>query len=337
MKGIYYATAREIEVKNDLPKPIIESDEVLIKVKYCGICGSDVGSYSALGMCLPQIILGHEFSGEIAEIGENVKKLKVGDRVTANPNIPCLDCEFCAKGLEVMCILSSVGVSRDGALAEYINVRADRVHVLPESITYEEGAMIEPLSIAVQAVKLSNFVVGRNAMVFGAGTIGLMTIQVLKAAGASAIYVIEPVESKQKLALELGADQVFEPKRWSKITKLTKKLGPDLIFDCVGLPETIMTSMKLVKRGGTIMIIGIHPQPFEMQGFLQMTSKNITMKGMFLADQDSFITSIVLLEKRSVNVKPMITKLIKLEDVPDMFEILVNPPHDEIKVLVEME
>jgi len=337
LKGIFYAAAREIEVKNDLLKPIIESDEVLIKVKYCGICGSDVGSYSALGMCLPQIILGHEFSGEIAEIGENVKKLKVGDRVTANPNIPCLDCEFCAKGLEVMCILSSVGVSRDGALAEYINVRADRVHVLPESITYEEGTMIEPLSIAVQAVKLSNFVVGRNAVVFGAGTIGLMTIQVLKAAGASAIYVIEPVESKQKLALELGADQVFEPKRWSKITKLTKKLGPDLIFDCVGLPETIMTSMKLVKRGGTIMIIGIHPQPFEMQGFLQLLAKNITMKGMFLSDQDSFRTSIDLLEKKSVNVKPMITKLIKLEDVPDMFEILVNPPHDEIKVLVEME
>jgi len=337
LKGIYYATAREIEVKNDLPKPIIEPDEVLIKVKYCGICGSDVGSFSALGMCLPQIILGHEFSGEIAEIGENVKKLKVGDRVTANPNIPCLDCEFCAKGLEVMCILSSVGVSRDGALAEYINVRADRVHVLPESITYEEGTMIEPLSIAVQAVKLSNFVVGRNAVVFGAGTIGLMTIQVLKAAGASAIYVIEPVESKQKLALELGADQVFEPKRWSKITKLTKKLGPDLIFDCVGLPETIMTSMKLVKRGGTIMIIGIHPQPFEMQGFLQLMAKNITMKGMFLADQDSFITSIDLIEKKSVNVKPMITKLIKIEDVPEMFEILVNPPHDEIKVIVEME
>jgi 2-desacetyl-2-hydroxyethyl bacteriochlorophyllide A dehydrogenase len=337
LKGIYYATAREIEVKNDLPKPIIEPDEVLIKVKYCGICGSDVGSFSALGMCLPQIILGHEFSGEIAEIGENVKKLKVGNRVTANPNIPCLDCEFCAKGLEVMCILSSVGVSRDGALAEYINVRADRVHVLPESITYEEGTMIEPLSIAVQAVKLSDFVVGKCVAVFGAGTIGLMTIQVLKAAGASAIYVIEPVESKQKLALELGADQVFEPKRWSKITKLTKKLGPDLIFDCVGLPETIMTSMKLVKRGGTIMIIGIHPQPFEMQGFLQLMAKNITMKGMFLADQDSFITSIDLIEKKSVNVKPMITKLIKIEDVPEMFEILVNPPHDEIKVIVEME
>lgn len=337
MKGIYYAKAREIEVKNDLPKPVIEPDEVLIKVKYCGICGSDVGSYSALGMCLPQIILGHEFSGEITEIGEDVKKLRIGDRVTANPNIPCLNCDFCAKGLEVMCILSTIGVSRDGALAEYINVRADRVHLLPESIPYEEGAMIEPISNAVQAVKLSEFIVGKNAAVFGAGTIGLMTIQVLKAAGASAIYVIEPVESKQKLALDLGADQAFEPKRWSKITKLTKKLGTDFIFDCVGLPETIMTSMRLVKRGGTIMVIGIHPQPFEMQGFLQLISKNITMKGMFLVDQDSFITSIDLLEKKKVNVKPMITKVIKIEDVPEMFETLVNPPHDEIKVLVEME
>jgi 2-desacetyl-2-hydroxyethyl bacteriochlorophyllide A dehydrogenase len=337
LKGIFYAKVREIEIKDDLPKPVIEPDEVLIKVKYCGICGSDVGSYSALGMCLPQIILGHEFSGEIAEIGEKVKKLKIGDRVTANPNIPCLDCEFCAKGLEVMCILSTLGVTQDGALAEYINVRADRVHILPESITYEEGAMIEPISNAVQAVKLSEFVVGKKVAVFGAGTIGLMTIQVLKAAGASSIYVIEPVESRQKLALELGADQVFDPKRWSKIIKLTDKLGPDFVFDCVGLPETIMRSMQLVKRGGTIMVIGMHPQPFEMQGFLQLMAKNITMKGMYLVDQDSFIIAIDLLENKRINVKPMITKLIKIDDVPEMFETLVNPPHDEIKVLVEME
>lgn len=337
MKGVYYAKAREIEIKDDLPKPVIEPDEVLIKVKYCGICGSDVGSYSALGMSLPQIILGHEFSGEIAEVGEQVKKLKIGDRVTANPNIPCLDCDFCAKGLEVMCITNTFGVTRDGALAEYINVRADRVMNIPESITLEEGAMIEPISNAVQAVKLSDFIVGKSAAVLGAGTIGLMTIQVLKAAGASAVYVIEPVESRQKLALELGAEQVFEPKRWSKIVKLTNKLGPDFVFDCVGLPETIMTSMQLVKRGGTIMVIGMHPESFEMKGFLQLMAKNITMKGIYLVDQDSFITAIDLLEKKRVNVKPMITKLIKIEEVPEMFETLVNPPHDEIKVLVEME
>ena len=334
---MFYAKAREIEIKDDLPKPVIEPDEVLIKVKFCGICGSDVGSYSALGMCLPQIILGHEFSGVIAEVGEKVKKLKIGDRVTANPNIPCLNCDFCAKGLEVMCILSTIGVSRDGALAEYVNVRADRVHIIPESITLEEGAMIEPISNAVQAVKLSDFMVGKNAAVLGAGTIGLMTIQVLKAAGASAVYVIEPVESRQKLALELGAEQVFEPKRWSKIIKLTDKLGPDFVYDCAGLPETIINSMQLVKRGGTIMVIGMHPQPFEMKGFLQLLAKNLTMKGMFLADQDSFLTSIDLLEKKKVNVKPLITKLIKIDDVPEMFETLVNPPHDEIKVLVEME
>ncbi len=337
MKGVYYATAREIEVKNDLPKPVIEPDEVLIKVRYCGICGSDIGSYSALGMCLTHIILGHEFSGEIVEIGGKVKKLKIGDRVTANINIPCLDCEFCSKGLEVMCITNTIGVTRNGALAEYVNVRADRVHIIPKSITFEEAAMIEPISNAVQAVKLTNFIVGKTAAVFGAGTIGLMTIQVLKAAGASAVYVIEPVESRQKLALELGAEQAFEPKRWSKIVRLTDKLGHAFIFDCVGLPETIMTSMQLVKRGGTIMVIGIHPHPFEMQGFLQLIAKNLTMKGMYLVDQDSFMTAIDLLEKKKVIVKPVITKLIKIDDVPEMFETLVNPPHDEIKVLVEME
>jgi L-iditol 2-dehydrogenase len=164
-----------------------------------------------------------------------------------------------------------------------------------------------------------------------------MTLQVLEAAGASAVYVIEPVESRQKSALELGAEEVFEPKRWSKIVRLTDKLGPDFVYDCVGIPETIMASMQLVKRGGTIMVIGMHTHPFEMKGFLQLLAKNLTMKGMFLVDQDSFITAIDLLEKKKVQVKQIITKLINIDEVPKMFETLVNPPHDEIKVLVKME
>jgi len=337
MKGAYFTEVHKVDLLNDLPKPTIGSDEVLIKVKKCGICGSDIGSYLTGAMESQQIILGHEFSGEIVELGEKVKKLKIGDRVTVNPNIPCLDCYWCNQGLETMCIFHTIGVTHNGALAEFINVRADRVHILPNELSFEEGAMVEPLSNGVHAVKVSGFRIGNTAAIFGAGTIGLMTILSLKAAGASKIYVIEPVESKQKKALELGADAVFDPKRWSKIIKLTDKLGPEYVFDCVGLPETILTSMQLARMGGMIMIIGMHPEPYEMKGFLQFMTKNLTMKGMYLVDQASFKTAIRLIEQKKVDVIPIITKRIKLNEVSEAFENLSNHIHEDIKIMVDIE
>lgn len=337
MKGAYFTSVRKVEIREDLQKPTIEPDEVLIKIKNCGICGSDIGSYLTGAMESQQIILGHEFSGEIVEIGEEVKKWKLGDRVTANPNIPCLSCYWCDHGLETKCILQTIGITHDGALTEFLKVRADRLHRLPDSLSYEEGAMIEPLSNAIQALRSSGFRVGDTVAVFGSGPIGMMTIQALKAAGASNIFVIEPVEAKQKLALKLGADHAFDSKKWGKIIRLTDKIGPDFVFDCVGLPVTLMNSMQLVKMGGTIMIIGMHPESFEMKGFLQMTTKNITMKGMYLVDQESFRAAIKLIEKKLVDVQSIITKRIKLDDVPKAFEELASGLHDEIKVLVEID
>ncbi|MFX0020611.1 MAG: zinc-binding dehydrogenase [Promethearchaeota archaeon] len=336
MKGIYFTRINKVEVRDDLPKPQIQANEALIKVKNCGICGSDIGSFLTGALESQKIILGHEFSGEIVEIGKHIKDLKVGDRVTANPNVPCLECRYCREGQEVLCIHNTIGVTHNGALAEFVKIRADRVHKLPDSISFEEGAMVEPLANAIQAVKVSDFKIGNNAAVFGMGTIGLLTIQALKIAGASNIYAIEPVESKHKLALELGADKAFTPNKWSRITKLTEKIGPDFIFDCVALPETIITSLQLIKRGGSIIVIGIHSEPFEMKGILQLMSKNITIKGMFLVDQDSFKTALNLLEQKRVNVKSIITKKVKLDQVPETFNKLSSGLHDDIKIQVEI-
>ena len=236
-----------------------------------------------------------------------------------------------------MCILNTKGVTYDGALAEYISIRADRLHRLPESISFETGAMVEPLSIAVYAVKESGFQVGDNAAVFGAGTIGLLTIQVLKAAGASNIYVVEPVKTKQQIALEFGAKKVYDSNLWSKIIRATNKIGPDYVFDCVGIPETINNSLMLVKRGGLIMMVGMYFNPVEIKGFLQLLSKNITIKGMYLVDQQSFKTAIRLIEQKKINLDPIITNRIKLDDAPKAFENLTQKIHDDIKIMVQIE
>ena len=336
MKGVFYEGVGRIIVRDNFPKPTINTDEVLIKVKYCGICGSGVESYKHAGMFSPGIILGHEFSGEIVEIGSNVKGLKVGNRVTVNPSLPCHNCYWCKRNQENMCKIhnNTLGGFANGGMAEYINVRADKIHFLPDSISLEEGATIEPLCVSLYAVQESGIKICESAAVYGAGTIGLMAINALKAVGAN-IFVLEPLESKHKLALDLGADSVYIPKDWRKINRLTERRGPDHVFDCVGIGETISSSIDLVRYGGHITIVGLNPEPFEIKNFYGIASGNKRLRGTFGYLDDTFKTAINLLEKRKVNVKPLITKIIKIDEVPEMFEIL-SKPHDEIKVLVEI-
>ncbi|MHC1592083.1 MAG: zinc-dependent alcohol dehydrogenase [Candidatus Helarchaeales archaeon] len=336
MKGVVFEEIKKVVVKEDLPKPKIRKDEVLIRVKKCGICGSDIESYLTGSLMLTGITLGHEFAGEIVELGESVKKWKIGDRVTANPNLPCGKCYWCQRNLENMCKnIGGLGLTENGAFAEFIKVRQDRLHKLPESMTFEEGASVEPAAVCIYAVQASGFSIGENAVVIGAGTIGLYTIQVLKAAGASNIYAIEPVETQAKKALEVGATEVFEPKNWSKINKLTNKVGPDHVFDCVGLPETHIDSLKMIRTGGTITVIGLHAEPFEMKGFHQLALKNITMRGTYCYTQDSFKTALDMLARKKIIVKPIITKKISLDEVPEAFELLTRPGNTEVKIMVE--
>ncbi len=335
MKGIFFKEPHNIVFRDDLPKPAVAPDEVLVKVKNCGICGSDIESYEVGGMLLKNIIIGHEFTGEIVEVGNEVgRKWKVGYRVTADPNLPCMDCYGCLHGLENTCKLSrGLGETMNGAMAEFVNIKADRLFELPDGISFEEGAMVEPLAVAVYAVQESGIKLGETAVVFGTGTIGLLVIQVLKAAGASKVIAIEPVEAKQQLALKLGADHVFDPKSWGKINKIATV---DHIIDCVGIGETIMTSLQLIRKAGKITLVGIHPVPFEMKGILALTLKNITIRGIYAYVYDSFKTAIHLIESKKVDVKPIITRTIKLEEAPKAFESLAKREHSDIKVMVEL-
>lgn len=339
MKAAVFKGKENVEIEEGFEKPKIEPDEVLIKVKKVGICGSDVGSYESGGPYLPGKIIGHEFSGDIVEVGEQVKKIKVGMRVTVNPQIPCFKCYYCLHNLENMCKLQnySYGTTEHGAMREYFNVKAERVHILPDNVSYDEGATVEPLSVAVYAVEQSRFQLGQSAAVIGAGPIGLMVIQVLKAAGASKIYVLEPVESKQKIALDLGADKVFLPKASNKIVRLTEKLGPDHVYDCVGLSETFNTALQLIKKGGNITLIGMHAKRFDINYILLMTTNNISVRGVYGYNHDIFKTAINLFHQKKIKIDSLITSRIELDQVPKMFKTLGNPPHDELKVIVEID
>jgi len=339
MKAAVFKGKESIVIEEGFEKPTIEPDEVLIKVKKVGICGTDVGSYETGGPYLPGIIIGHEFSGDIVEVGEKVKKIKVGMRVTVNPQIPCNECYYCLHNLENMCKIQNAlyGVTTDGAMREYIGLKAERVHILPENVSYDEGAIVEPLSVAVYAVQQSGFKLGQNAAVIGAGPIGLLVIQVLKAAGASKVYVIEPVESKQAIALKFGAEKVFPPKSWNKIVRLTDRLGAEHVYDCVGLSQTFTTALQTVRKGCQVTLIGMHSSKFEINNIWLMISNNISVRGIFGYNHDVFRTAINLLEQKKIQIETLITSRIKLNQVPDMFKVLGNSPHDHLKVIVELD
>ncbi len=337
MKGVFFKSKENLVVKEDLEKPSIAPTEVLIKVKYCGICGSDIESFKTGMLEKPGIVIGHEFSGEIVETGDNVKGWKIGDRVSANPTLPCGNCYWCKHSQENLCKWSSaLGTTFNGAMAEYINVNAERLIKLPDIVSFEEGALLEPLAVALYAVEGSNFSVGENAVVIGAGSIGLSTIQILNAAGATDIFVLEPVESKQEISLDLGAAEVFHPRKWGKINRRTDRIGPQHIFDCVGIPESIETSLQLIKRGGMITVIGLHVDPFEIKGFISLMLKNITMRGVYGYVQDTFTTAMKLIKNHQIDVKPIISRKVGIASVPDIFKDLAERKHEDIKVLVEL-
>ncbi|MHA1785160.1 MAG: zinc-dependent alcohol dehydrogenase [Candidatus Helarchaeota archaeon] len=335
MKAVIFQEKGKVIIK-DIPKPKVKSDEVLIKIKYCGICGSDIESYESGALIPTGLVIGHEFSGEIMEIGEAVKKWKIGDRVTANPNIPCFKCYWCLKDQENMCKKSphGIGLTVNGAMAEFIKVKDERLHDLG-TLSFEEGALIEPLAIVTFAVQQSGFKVGENAVVIGAGSIGLLLIQVLKAAGASDIFVIEPAELQQKKAMELGVTEVFNPDKWSKINKLTRKIGPDHIFDCVGVPRSFNDSLKIVRKGGHITIIGLHAEPFTMEAIMQLPMKNITIRGVFSYTQGTFRDAINLIKYHKLPVTSIITKKIPIDQAPEAFKTLSTPGNSQVKILVE--
>ncbi len=339
MKAVVFKGKENVVIEEGFEKPSIEPDEVLIKVKKVAICGTDVGSYESGGPYLPGKVIGHEFSGEIVEVGAEVKKIKLGMRVTVNPQIPCFECYYCLHGFENMCKLQNYafGTTEHGAMRAYFNVKAERVHILPDDLSYEEGAIVEPLSVAVYAVEQSGFQLGQSAAVIGAGPIGLLVIQVLRATGANKIYVLEPVESKQNIASDFGADKVFLPKAWNKIVRLTDKLGPDHVFDCVGLSETFSTALQLVRKGGNVTLIGMHASKFEINNILLMTTNNISIRGVYGYNHDIFKKAINLFEQKKIRIDSLITNRIKLDQVPEMFKILGHPPHNELKVMVDLD
>lgn len=330
----------------DKPKPVIQSGEVLVKVEYCGICGSDVHGYLS-GIVIPVgTVMGHEFSGVVAEVGEGVYMVHPGDRVVVKPGASCLNCYWCRKGQFSLCLKrreSIIGVSpgHDGAYAEYVRVRdpGQRLFKLPKGLGTKEAALIEPLSISLHGVRVSRFRSGDCALIIGAGMIGLGVLQFLKMEGTSKMIVLEISEKKSRLARALGADVVLNPisegeHLKERIIGLTGGIGPDIVFDCAGVLSAFQASMDCIKSGGQVLVIGLHEQKVPVD-FLNLLHREIELKGVF-SSYNEFKEVIDLMALGKINTDPLISDVISFVDIVEKgFERLAGS-RDLVKILVKV-
>ncbi len=329
MKSLILKAVNKLELCEDSPEPILSKEEVLIKVKCCGICGSDLEAYR-YGKVLMPLILGHEFTGEIMEVGAKVEGWRVGDRVTAYPGEFCGKCYYCKKGQENLCrkTIMGLGITVNGALAEYVKVPAKLICKLPESVRYEEGALVEPLSVAYHGVKLSGIQPTDTVVVIGTGSIGLCTIQALKLLNLEVIYFIEPSEFNRNLALQMGAKEIDRPAQLNKV-------GPDFVFDCAGFPKTYQNDLQIIRNGGTVILLGVHFDPVPIS-FLQLIAKEVIMKGSFGYSFQEFKEVLSFMEQGKFQTDLIISKKVKLEKaIEEGFHELLSSKRRAAKILIE--
>jgi L-iditol 2-dehydrogenase len=342
MKGLLLKQYMELEV-TDLPQPEIGANDVLVRVRACGICGSDVhGLDGSSGRRIPPLVMGHEAAGEIAEAGRNVKQWKVGDRVTFDSTVSCGYCDFCRRGDINLCDNRQVlGVScgdyrRNGAFAEYVAVPQNVLYGLPGSLPFEHAAMIEAVSIAVHAVNLTPRSLGDTAVVVGSGMIGQLTIQAAKVAGFSRVFAVDVDDAKLAMAKKLGADEAFNSKTCDaakEIVARTGGRGADAALEAVGATDPICTAIAAVRKGGTVTLIGNITQKVELP-LQSVVTRQIRLQGS-CASSGEYPACIELLSSGKIRVDSMISARTGLDEAASWFDRLYRHEPNLMKVIVQ--
>jgi L-iditol 2-dehydrogenase len=342
MKALLLSEYNQLDIA-DLPAPVPGADEILVRVAACGICGSDVHGYDGTsGRRIPPIVMGHEAAGVVAAAGSGVSKFKPGDRVTFDSTVYCGQCEFCLQGEINLCNNRQVvGVScgdyrRAGAFAEYVVVPQRITYHLPEGLEFHEAAMLEAVSVALHAVRVSEMKGGETALVIGAGMIGLLTLQAAKAAGASQVLIADIDRTRLERAETLGADATLllsGNELVQEILRRTGGRGVDLVLEAVGRDETISASIASVRKGGTVTLIGnISPQvkiPLQV-----VVSRQIRLQGS-CASSGEYPEAMELLANGKIKVKPLITAVAPLSDGPQWFARLHAGEPNLMKVVLD--
>jgi len=342
MRALILREYNKLEV-TEMPEPVAGPDDVLVRVKACGICGSDVhGMDGSTGRRIPPLVMGHEAAGVVAAVGNRVTRFRVGDRVTFDSTIYCGACYFCRRGLVNLCDNRQVlGVSvseyrRDGAFAEFVAVPERIVYALPGELSFEQAAMIEAVSVAVHAVGLTPVKLGDAAVVVGAGMIGLLAVQALRNAGCGLVAAVDVDPARLRSAQSLGADYVFNSSSTdvrAAIAELTGGRGADVAIECVGAAEPVQTAINALRKGGTATLVGnISPEvPLPLQ---TIVTRQVRLQGS-CASAGEYPACIGLMARKAIRVDPLISATAPLEDGPVWFDRLYRREPGSMKVILK--
>ena len=343
MKALVFHGARDIRYE-DVETPSPQKGEVLVKVEAVSICGSDLAGYKGGNtMRVAPLIMGHEFSGVVAGLGEGVTTAKVGDKVGVYTNLYCGYCPACKAGLTNVCenrrIIGTTmpGGPYDGAMAEYLVAPAEKLLPLSGKRSFSEYALAEPLSTGLRAVRLAGDVKGKTVAVIGCGPIGLLTIMVLKHAGAKIVTAMDMVDKRLAMAMQCGATHTINSKDDvpAFTHHLTEGAGIDIVFDCVGAQATINLGADIVRLGGKVIWVGLAQPKIEFE-FKHAAVKELTFQSVYL-----YITEMEegldLIESGDIDVKKIITSEYPMSEGPRIFAELASGNSDEIKVILKNE
>ena len=328
--------------EREIPTP--RENEVLVKLEYVGICGSDLHYYEtgAIGdyVVKPPFVLGHEPGGTVVEVGKNVKNLKVGDRVALEPGKTCGHCEFCKTGNYNLCpdVVFFATPPVDGVFQEYVAHEADLCFKLPDHVSTMEGALIEPLAVGFHAAMQGGARAGQTAVVMGAGCIGLVTMMALKAMGVSRVYVVDIMEKRLEKALELGADKVINASMADvveEVRKLTGGKGCDLVVETAGTQITTVQTIHIAKKGATIVLVG-YSKSGEMTLPMSLAlDKELTFKTVF-SYRHIYPMAIEAVAAGKVNLKGIVTDVFDLDEVQKAMDYSVNNKADIVKAVIRI-
>ncbi len=343
MKAAVLQRARVLTMEQR-PRPEPGPGEVLVRVRSVGVCGSDVHYYThgRIGPFVVEspLVLGHEMAGTIAALGPGVTTRTVGQRVAVEPGVPDRVCEFCRSGRYNLCpnVRFMATPPVDGAFTEFVVMPQDFVFPLPDHVSLEEGAMIEPLSVGVYAVHRSGLRAGQDVAVLGAGPIGLVTLQAARAAGAGAITVVDLDAHRLEVAASMGATATVDASRddpQSRILELTGGRGVDLVFEAAGSPRTAAMAVHLARRGGRVAVIGLPPDdncPFPLVAAM---AKEVDIVTVFRY-ANVYPAAIALVAEGRVNVKDLITHRFTLEEAERALQLSDRREDGVVKALVEV-
>lgn len=339
MRASIWHGPREMRIE-DIPCPPITPDEVLLRVRMAGICGSELSGYlGQSSLRRPPLIMGHEFVGTVAEVGRDVAGYAVGERVTVNPMVPDGTCVMCRSGAEHLCLNRSlIGAHRPGAFAEYVAVPARACYRLPEHLDDSTGTLIEPFACALRAVAHAGVTLGSRVVILGAGPIGLLALAAARLAGATVVAISDVNPARLALARSWGATHTIDPvaQNLPAVTReATEGLGCDSAIDAVGVPATRQQAVAAVRPGGRAIFLGLHEDDVRLPGN-SVVRGEITVQGSFCYTQANFLAALRLLQEGHLPSANSWLTIRTLEEADASFAQLIDAPAETTKVVLRL-